>query len=149
MSTRPPTPPGLKPKELIGIPWKLAFALQQAGWYLRADVIWRKPNAQPESVKDRPTRAHEYVFFLTKSERYYYDNQAVREPNDRNVRSVWDINTMPLKNVHFATFPPKLVEPSLLLSSREGDIVLDPFFGSGTVGVVAIELGRAFMGIEL
>jgi site-specific DNA-methyltransferase (cytosine-N4-specific) len=149
MSTRPPTPSGLKPKELIGIPWKLAFALQRAGWFLRADVIWRKPNAQPESVKDRPTRSHEYVFFLTKSEQYYYDNQAVREPNDRNVRSVWDINTMPLKDVHFATFPPKLVEPCLLLASKEGDIVLDPFLGSGTVGVVAVELGRAFLGIEL
>lgn len=149
MSTRPPTPDGLKPKELIGIPWKLAFALQQAGWYLRADVIWRKPNAQPESVKDRPTRSHEYMFLLTKSERYLYDNQAVREANDRNVRSVWDVNTMPLKNVHFATFPPKLVEPCVLLSSREGDIVLDPFLGSGTVGVVAVELGRAFLGIEL
>ncbi|MGA7731814.1 MAG: site-specific DNA-methyltransferase [Chloroflexia bacterium] len=149
MSTRPPTPPGLKPKELIGIPWKLAFALQEAGWYLRSDVIWRKPNAQPESVKDRPTRSHEYLFFLTKSERYYYDNEAVRETNNRNVRSVWDVNTFPLKDVHFATFPPKLVEPCILLASQEGDVVLDPFMGAGTVGLVAIEQGRPFIGIEL
>ncbi|MDQ3707485.1 MAG: site-specific DNA-methyltransferase [Chloroflexota bacterium] len=149
MSTRPPTPKGLKSKELAGIPWRLASTLQHAGWYLRSDVIWRKPNAQPESVKDRPTRSHEYLFFLTKSERYYYNNMAVREVNDRNVRSVWDINTYPLPNVHFATFPPKLVEPCLKLSTRPGDIVMDPFFGSGTVGVVAIELARPFLGIEL
>jgi site-specific DNA-methyltransferase (adenine-specific) len=149
MSTRPPTPNGLKSKELTGIPWRLAFALQQAGWYLRSDVIWRKPNAQPESVKDRPTRSHEYLFFLTKSENYYYDNQAVREVNNRNVRSVWDINTYPLMDVHFATFPPKLVEPCVKLSTRPGDVVLDPFLGSGTVAVVAVELGRPFLGIEI
>ncbi|HET7080184.1 MAG TPA: site-specific DNA-methyltransferase [Chloroflexia bacterium] len=149
MTTRPPTPDGLKPKELTGIPWRLAFALQDAGWYLRSDIIWRKPNAQPESVKDRPTRSHEYLFFLTKSERYYYDPQTVREQNDRQLRDVWDINTYPLPDVHFATFPPKLVEPCLLLASRPGDVVLDPFLGSGTTGVVAVEWGRPFLGIEL
>jgi site-specific DNA-methyltransferase (cytosine-N4-specific) len=149
MATRPPTPPGLKSKELVGIPWRLAFALQRAGWYVRSEIIWRKPNALPESVKDRPTRSHEYLFLLTKAERYYYDPLAVRESNDRQVRSVWDINTEPLQNVHFATFPTRLVEPCIRLGSRPGDIVLDPFFGSGTVGVVAIELGRPFLGVEI
>ncbi len=149
MQTRPPTPAGLKPKELVGIPWKLAFALQAAGWYLRADLIWNKPNKLPESVKDRPTRSHEYLFMLTKSERYYYDNQAVRGENGRNLRTVWNIHTLPIKDVHFATFPPKLVEPCIRLTSRPGEIVLDPFLGSGTVAVVAAQEGRAFLGIEL
>lgn len=149
MSTRPPTPDGLKSKELVGIPWRLAFALQAAGWYLRSDVIWRKPNAMPESVKDRPTRSHEYLFFLTKAERYYYDYDAVRETNDRAVRSVWDINTQPFPEAHFATFPPALVEPCIRLSTRHGDLVLDPFLGSGTVAQIAIEHGRPFIGIEL
>ena len=149
MSVRPPTPQGLKPKELVGIPWKLAFALQAAGWYLRADLIWHKPNAMPESVKDRPSRAHEYVFFLTKSERYFYDNSAVRGANGRNLRSVWDIYTQALRDVHFATFPTQLVEPCLQLSTKPGNVVLDPFIGSGTVGLVAVEHGRPFLGIEL
>ena len=149
MSTRPPTPDGLKSKELVGIPWRLAFALQAAGWYLRSDVIWRKPNAMPESVKDRPTRSHEYLFFLTKAERYYYDYEAVRETNDRAVRSVWDINTQPFPEAHFATFPPALAEPCIRLSTQPGDLVLDPFLGSGTVAQVAIEHGRPFIGIEL
>lgn len=149
MSTRPETPEGLKPKDLIGVPWRLAFALQRAGWYLRADCIWNKPNCQPESVKDRPTRCHEYVFFLTKSERYYYDHQAVRGQNDRNLRTVWDINTLAVKNAHFATFPPALVEPCVQLTTRPGDIVLDPFFGSGTTGLVAGQHGRRSVGIEL
>jgi site-specific DNA-methyltransferase (cytosine-N4-specific) len=149
MSTRPPTPEGLKAKEMVGIPWRLAFALQEAGWYLRSDIIWRKPNVLPESVKDRPTRSHEYLFMLTKSERYYYDNTAVREINDRNVRSVWDINTQPFHGAHFATFPPQLVERCLKFSSQEGEVVLDPFLGSGTVAQEAIANGRAFLGIEL
>jgi site-specific DNA-methyltransferase (cytosine-N4-specific) len=149
MSTRPPTPDGLKPKDLVGIPWRLAFALQEAGWYLRSDAIWRKPNAQPESVKDRPTRSHEYIFMLTKSEHYYYDNKAFNEVNGRNLRSVWDINTQPFHGAHFATFPPELVERCLVLTSRSGEVVLDPFIGSGTVAEVSIEKGRAFLGIEL
>lgn len=149
MSTRPPTPSGLKAKELVGIPWRLAFALQAAGWYLRSDIIWRKPNAMPESVRDRPTRSHEYLFLLTKSERYYYDPDAVREDRGRNVRSVWDINTQPLHDAHFAAFPRQLVQPCILLTSRVGDLVLDPFLGSGTVGAVAIGEQRAFLGIEL
>lgn len=149
MTTRPPTPQGLKPKELVGIPWRLAFALQEAGWYLRSDTIWHKPNVIPESVKDRPTRSHEYLFLLTKSERYYYDQNAVRGPNGRNLRTVWDVNTQPLHDIHFATFPPKLVEPCILLTSKTGDVVLDPFLGSGTVATVAIQTGRAFLGVEL
>lgn len=149
MNVRPPTPDGLKPKDLIGVPWRLAFALQDAGWYLRADCIWNKPNCQPESVKDRPTRSHEYLFLLTKSERYLYDAEAVRGKNGRQLRTVWDINTQPYKEAHFATFPATLVEPCLELTSRPGDLVLDPFIGSGTTGVVALRTGRRFVGIEL
>jgi site-specific DNA-methyltransferase (cytosine-N4-specific) len=149
MDVRPDTPEGLKPKDLHGIPWRLAFALQADGWYLRADIIWNKPNAMPESVKDRPTRAHEYLFMLTKSEKYFYDREAVLEENGRNRRTVWNINTQPFLGAHFATFPPKLVEPCILASTRPGDFVLDPFFGSGTMGVVAEELGRRYVGIEL
>ncbi len=149
MSTRPPTPDGLKSKELVGIPWRLAFALQEAGWYLRSDVIWRKPNAMPESVKDRPTRSHEYLFFLTKQERYYYDQTAVQEVNSRNLRTVWDINTRAYPEAHFATFPPALVDRCIRTTSEPGDVVLDPFLGSGTVAEVAIENNRPFLGIEL
>lgn len=149
MDIRPPTPDGLKPKDLIGVPWRLAFALQAAGWYLRADLIWNKPNCQPESVKDRPTRSHEYVFLLSKSEHYGYDSAAVRGPGGRNVRTVWDINTQAYREAHFATFPPALVEPCLSLGSKPGDLVLDPFVGSGTTGAVAVKLDRRFIGIEL
>lgn len=149
MDRRPPTPDGLKPKDLIGVPWRLAFALQQAGWYLRADVIWQKPNCQPESVKDRPTRSHEYVFLFSKSERYEYEAAAVRGPNGRNLRTVWDIHTQPAKDAHVAMFPVALVEPCIGLTSKPGDLVLDPFVGSGTTGVVALETKRRFLGIEL
>jgi site-specific DNA-methyltransferase (cytosine-N4-specific) len=149
MEVRPPTPDGLKPKDLIGVPWRLAFALQEAGWYLRADIIWNKPNCQPESVKDRPTRSHEYVFLLSKSKDYTYNVDAIRGPNGRNLRTVWDINTQAYKDAHFATFPPALVEPCLALSSSRGDLVLDPFMGSGTTGQVALDMGRRFIGIEL
>lgn len=149
MAIRPDTPEGLKPKDLQGIPWRLAFALQDDGWYLRADVIWNKPNAMPESVKDRPTRAHEYMFMFTKSERYFYDHEAVKEANGRNCRSVWNINTQGFPGAHFATFPPKLIEPCIRASSRPGDFILDPFFGSGTTGIVAQQLGRKYVGIEL
>jgi len=154
MSYRPPTPPGLKPKDLIGVPWRVAFALQQDGWYLRADVVWNKPNCQPESVKDRPTKCHEYLFLLTKSERYCYDYDAIKEPANgqhsrRNRRSVWSVNTEAYEGAHFATFPPGLVEPCVLAGSQPGDMVLDPFFGSGTVGEVCAKLRRRFTGIEL
>lgn len=101
MSYRPPTPAGLKPKDLIGVPWKIAFALQQDGWYLRSDVVWYKPNCQPESVRDRPTKSHEYVFLLTKSEDYFYNSDAVKEPalhgEKRNRRSLWSVSTVPFK----------------------------------------------------
>jgi DNA modification methylase len=149
MNVRPPTPDGLKPKDLIGVPWRLAFALQAAGWYLRADIVWNKPNCQPESVKDRPTRCHEMLFLFSKSEQYHYDPRAVRGPNGRNLRTIWDINTRPYKAAHFATFPSPLVERCLALGSKEGDLVLDPFLGSGTTSEVALGMGRRFLGVEL
>ena len=196
-------PLGLKPKDLIGIPWRVAFALQADGWYLRQDIIWSKPNPMPESVTDRCTKSHEYIFMLTKSARYYYDNDAIKEPaiyagltgqdksgykdaqafagkhsktdkqrghsrrhagfNDRwdamdkaeqcggmrNKRSVWEVATRPYSGAHFATFPPALIEPCILATSRPGDSVLDPFFGSGTTGQVAQSLGRDWIGCEL
>jgi site-specific DNA-methyltransferase (cytosine-N4-specific) len=149
MNVRPPTPEGLKPKDLIGVPWLLAFALQKDGWYLRADIIWNKPNCQPESVKDRPTRAHEYLFLFSKSEHYDYDPSAVRGPRGRNLRTVWDIHTKPYPEAHFATFPSALVEPCVKLSSHPHDFILDPFIGSGTTGLVALKHDRRFLGIEL
>jgi len=149
MEVRPPTPRGLKPKDLIGVPWRLALALQEAGWYLRADIVWNKPNCQPESVRDRPTRCHEYVFLFSKSERYYFDDQAVRGPNDRRLRTVWDVHTQPYREAHFATFPPALVAPCIACGSAAGDMVLDPFLGSGTTGMVALRMERRFVGIEL
>ncbi|MEM8488289.1 MAG: site-specific DNA-methyltransferase [Bacteroidota bacterium] len=190
----------LKPKNLVGIPWRVALELQSRGWYLRSDIIWSKPNPMPESVKDRPTRAHEYLFLLTKSERYHYDHEAIKEPstygapnspqsikspqgqgftrradkqrghsrrhqgfndrwdamtkaeqqaNGRNKRSVWTVSTIPYAGAHFATFPPKLIEPCILAGSRRGDIVLDPFMGSGTTAMVAEHLGRKWIGCEL
>ena len=149
MSIRPDTPAGLKPKDLQGIPWRMAFALQDDGWYLRADIVWSKPNAMPESVKDRPTRSHEYLFMFTKSERYYYDRLSILESNGRNRRSVWNINTQGFPGAHFATFPVKLIEPCVASSTRPGDFVLDPFFGSGTVGVACQSQNRKYIGIEL
>lgn len=181
---------GIKKKDLIGIPWMLAFALRADGWYLRQDIIWHKPNPMPESVRDRCTKAHEYVFLLSKSERYYYDVDAVLEdattnspykrwterehdqsmlankqangvkgrpvgvagysaPGKRNRRSVWTVATRPYKGAHFATFPPALIEPCILAGSRPGDIVLDPFMGSGTTAQVAIQHGRRYLGCEL
>ena len=213
---------GLKPKDLVGQPWRLAFALQDAGWWLRQDIIWHKPNPMPESVRDRCTKAHEYVFLLTKSEKYFYDQAAVLEPvspntharlsqdvqsqisstranggaktngnmkavgrkvypgtgvgfgrgydtdpkprvknnasfdeamaimpTERNRRSVWTIPTQSYSGAHFATFPEALVEPCILAGSRPGDIVFDPFMGSGTVASVAQRLGRRWIGAEL
>lgn len=172
-------PDGMKPKDLIGIPWLVAFALRSSGWYLRSDVIWHKPNPMPEPVTDRPTRAHEYLFLLSKSERYFYDHEAIKEPatnkpsgnrfarpervslggrgnpdiapayEKRNRRSVWTIVPKPFKEAHFATFPPALVEPCVLAGSRPGDIVIDPFNGAGTTGLVALEHGRRYWGCEL
>jgi len=169
---------GIKYKDLVGIPWRVAFALQADGWYLRSDIIWSKPNPMPESVTDRPTKAHEYVFLLSKQARYWYDAEAVAELTDgrerfgnsrilthddrrdcsrrdmtqnwsRNRRTVWQIATQPYPEAHFATYPEKLVEPCVLAGCPEGGTVLDPFTGSGTTGAVACRLGRNFVGIEL
>lgn len=172
----------LKPKNLVGIPWRVALALQADGWYLRQDIIWHKPNPMPESVTDRCTKSHDYIFLLSKSAKYFYDADAIREPaqdwgtRDRsqlrsgtqdellkhrglkdanfaeigkNRRSVWTINTQSYKEAHFAVFPPKLPELCIKAGSSEGDVVLDPFFGSGTTGWVAQRLKRKWIGIEL
>ncbi len=155
---------GIKPKDLVGIPWMVAFALRADGWYLRSDIIWSKPNPMPESVTDRPTKAHEYIFLLSKSAKYYYDAKACAEPTvnnlmsryhngdaptTRNRRSVWHIATHPYKGAHFATFPPALIEPCILAGSAPGDTVLDPFLGSGTTLAVAKQHGRNGIGCEL
>lgn len=209
---------GCKPKDLVGIPWMVAFALRSAGWYLRCDIIWSKPNPMPESVTDRPIRAHEYIFLLSKSRKYYYDNEAIKDPpspdlikqiedgynghavkdyigatvrdatksriingyrnridkqrghgrrhngfNDkwgaltpaeqavcgRNKRSVWTVPPANFKEAHFATYPPNLIKPCILAGSRHGDTIIDPFFGSGTTGMVATDLGRKYIGIDL
>lgn len=178
--------PGLKPKDLIGIPWRVAFALQTDGWYLRQDIIWSKPNPMPESVRDRCTKAHEYLFLLSKGPRYYFDSDAVAEPISassvarlaqdvesqagsdrvpgktngrmkavgketglRNKRSVWTVATQPFKEAHFATYPPELIEPCILAGSPTGGVVLDPFGGAGTTGLVADRLQRDAVLIEL
>ena len=171
---------GLKSKDLIGVPWLLAFALRKDGWYLRQDIIWHKPNPMPESVKDRCTKSHEYIFLLSKSKNYYYDNEAIKEPakdwgtRDRtngkyhnkgtglqphtglsksyptkNKRSVWTVTRKPYKEAHFATYPPDLIEPCIKAGSRKGDIILDPFMGSGTTAMVSKQLDRHFIGCEL
>ena len=169
-----------KEKDLIGIPWMLAFALRSDGWYLRQDIIWHKPNPMPESVRDRCTKAHEYIFLLSKNKNYYYDNESIKEPakdwgtRDRtngkyhnkgtglnphtgltksypkkNKRSVWSITKKPYKGAHFATFPEDLIIPCIKAGSQKGDIILDPFMGSGTTAVVARNLGRNYIGCEL
>lgn len=179
-------PDGLKVKDLVGIPWRVAFAIQADGWYLRSDIIWAKPNPMPESVTDRPTKAHEYLFLLSKSERYHYDAGAISEqaetggkvggftPNaaiadgvkptgnmiaergaayirkdTRNKRTVWTIPTEPFPGAHFAVMPTALVKPCILAGCPTGGTVLDPFTGSGTVAVVALENGCGFVGCEL
>lgn len=175
----------IKHKDLVGIPWRVAFALQEAGWYLRQDIIWAKPNPMPESVTDRCTKSHEYLFLLTKSAKYHFDNQAIKEPTvsnvgnakirfggnkygdsddrkhqtksenvwvpteTRNKRDVWIIAAKPFKGSHFAVMPEALVEPCILAGSSKNDLILDPFAGSGTVGLVALKNNRNFIGIEL
>ena len=155
MSVRPPTPRGLKPKDLIGVPWRLAFALQAAGWWLRAEVIWHKPNAHPESVRDLPTKAHETIFLLSKSQDYYYDIGAVRGPRGRRLRTVWEIATAPLKRVngdaddHPAMMPLTLAHRCVAITSRADSVVLDPYAGAGTTLLAAQGLGRRWVGIEI
>ena len=169
--------PGLKPKDLIGVPWMVAFALRDSGWYLRQDIIWAKSNPMPESVKDRCTKSHEYVFLFSKDKKYYFDSAAIKEkakyPNDkrgertdvrrgtrmnsmssntgefRNKRDVWFISTKPCREAHFATFPDTLIEPCVLAGCPKGGIVLDPFLGSGTTAFVSKRNGRNYIGIEL
>jgi DNA modification methylase len=171
---------GLKEKDLIGIPWMFAFAMRADGWYLRQDIIWHKPNPMPESVRDRCTKAHEYIFLFSKNKKYFYDNEAIKEPakdwgtrdrtngkyhnegtglqphsgltksyEKRNKRSVWSVTKKPYKGAHFATYPAELIEPCILAGSEQGDIVLDPFMGSGTTAAVAKSLGRNYIGCEL
>jgi len=172
---------GIKPKDLIGIPWMLAFALRADGWYLRQDIIWHKPNPMPESVQDRCTKAHDYIFLMSKSQKYHYDHEAIKDPvkqdwgtRDRtdgkyhnegsglqphsgleksyemaNKRSVWTVNTKPYAGAHFAVFPSDLIEPCILAGAAPGQVVLDPFMGSGTTAQVAQDLGRQYLGCEL
>ena len=139
---------GLKEKDLIGIPWMLAFALRADGWYLRQDIIWHKPNPMPESVRDRCTKSHEYIFLLSKNQNYYFDVDSIKEPTRRK-RSVWNVTKKPYRGSHFAVFPPDLIEPCIKAGSQEGDCVLDPFMGSGTTAMVAKSLGRDYIGCEL
>ena len=139
---------GLKEKDLIGIPWMLAFALRADGWYLRQDIIWSKGNPMPESVRDRCTKSHEYMFLLSKNQNYYFDVDAIKEPTRRK-RSVWNINKKAYKDAHFAVYPPDLIKPCILAGSEKGDIILDPFMGSGTTAMVAKSLGRHYIGCEL
>jgi len=175
---------GLKEKDLIGIPWMLAFALRADGWYLRQDIIWHKPNPMPESVQDRCTKAHEYIFLMSKSQKYYFDNEAIKEGDQEytrkaspkkiatsgalpdgagihggfgkdittigaNKRSVWTVNTKPYAGAHFAVFPQELIEPCIMAGAAPGQVVLDPFMGSGTTAQVAQHLGRQYLGCEL
>ena len=175
---------GLKHKDLIGIPWRFAFAMQERGWYLRQDIIWAKPNPMPESVTDRCTKSHEYIFLMTKSAKYFYDNEAIKEDSiwasdpragqgrleydgkrqgqegtgqeafvtitdKKNKRDVWNVAVKSYKEAHFATYPPELITPCILAGSKENDIVLDPFSGSGTTGEVALQHGRNYIGLEL
>ena len=145
---------GYKDKDLIGIPWMLAFALRADGWYLRQDIIWNKPNPMPESVRDRCTKSHEYIFLLSKSKNYYFDVDSIKEPTVegnslKRKKSVWNVKLKPNKKAHFATYPPELITPCILAGSEENDIVLDPFMGSGTTAAVARSLGRYYIGCEL
>ena len=145
--------PGIKEKDLIGIPWMVAFALRNDGWYLRQDIIWHKPNPMPEPVKDRCTKSHEYIFLLSKSRNYYFDYRAIEEltseKEKRRKRSVWKVNPANLKDAHFATFPQKLILPMVLASTKPNDTILDPFAGSGTTGLVAGKHNRDAILIEL
>jgi site-specific DNA-methyltransferase (adenine-specific) len=149
LTKRPDTPKGLKNKDLIGIPWRLAFLLQNNGWFLRNDIIWHKPNAMPESVKDRPYRNHEYIFMFSKSEKYYFNLSSLKAPNNRTMRSVWTVNNSSKSTIHSATFPVELIKYCINSSTKIKDQILDPFCGIGSVGIACIETNRKFLGIEL
>jgi site-specific DNA-methyltransferase (adenine-specific) len=152
MTTRPKTPKGLKPKDLIGLPWRLAFMLQEMGWHLRTEVIWHKPNAMPESALDRPQRSHEYLFLFSKSKKYYFDRSILDDRSAEDVdtqRSVWAVSAGSGGSGHKAAFPVRLITPCVLSSTKKGDIVLDPFSGSASVGIACIQNYRRFIGIEL
>ena len=145
---------GYKEKDLIGIPWMLAFALRQDGWYLRQDIIWNKPNPMPESVKDRCSRSHEYIFLFSKKQNYYFDVESIKVPTVdgkglKRRKSVWDIKLQKNKSGHSAVFPDELIQPCILSGSKENDIILDPFIGTGTTGRVAKKLNRHYIGCEL
>lgn len=147
LDSRPRNPEGLKHKELIGLPWRLAFALQKTGWHLRSEIIWTKSNAMPESVKDRPSRTHEKIFLFSKNTHYYYNTEKSVEANRSNdgvrkLRDVWVVNTEKSLHGHPAPFPQELAAKCLELTSKPGDLILDPFAGSGTTGVVAAALKR-------
>lgn len=139
----------LKNKDLMGVPWRLALALQDIGYYLRCDIIWNKPNISPESPTDRPTRTHEYIFLLTKHDRYEYDIEAVREESGRNHRSVWTVSTEQNHHLHTAVFPRKLIEPMIRAGCPVGGTVIDPFMGSGTTARAAVALGRHYLGCDI
>ena len=149
---------GLTHKDLIGVPWRLAFALQKRGWILRSDIIWAKKNPMPESVKDRPTSSHEYIFLFSKNTQYYYDYESVKEKvidglskdyEYRNKRDVWNVRVASYPGAHFATFPKELIIPCIKAGSPKGGLVLDPFMGSGTVAEAAQSYGRSYTGVEL
>jgi len=145
---------GYKDKDLIGAPWMFAFAMRNDGWWLRQDIIWNKPNPMPESVRDRCTKSHEYIFLFSKNRNYYFNVDAIKEPtNDgtglKRKKSVWNVKTKPYKGAHFAVYPPELIEPCILAGSEKNDIILDPFMGSGTTAMVAKQLGRYYNGCEL
>jgi DNA modification methylase len=139
----------IKRKDLIGIPWMLAFALRNSGWYLRQDIIWHKPNPMPESVKDRCTKSHEYIFLLTKSDKYYFDYKAIQQNGMSNKRDVWSVCTGTGKENHFASFPQTLIVDCIKAGCPEDGIIIDPFTGSGTTAVVARKMGRNYIGFEL
>lgn len=144
---------GFKNKELMGIPWRFAFAMQDDGWYLRQEIIWVKPNYTPEKVRDRFVRSHEHIFLFTKRDKYAFDGDAVRVPSgdgqDKLRPDVWTVPVSTYKGAHFATFPPDLIEPCILSGSKPGQVVLDPFMGSGTTAQVALQHGRKYLGCEL